>query len=484
MTLAQARAICPNLLHAAHKPEEDRRALESLGRWLMRFSPVVAIDPPGSIFLDVTGSERLFGGLDPLLHQVARALADLKISAHVVIAPTVGGAWAVASVEHGAIISAEQLIEALTPLPAAALRLDPATAGMLDGLGIETIGQLIDLPRDVLPARFGTMLLKRIDQALGHVAEPLVPLRHRSPIQAHMEFDGNVDSPEILWLAFKELLGRIIAQLVRCGCGARRIEVEFRCADQPPVHKTLLLSRPSREAANLFNLLRCMLETIHSNNGFTALRLSVPVFERLTDEQSTIHAGEEQAVEAELDHLIERLRARLGQEAVARATLVESHLPERAFGEMTNDQIDNVILGYSEGSGRPVGGRRSFGVPQDDNAHLPSSFEFGHSSLIRISDFVIRHSTTRPLHLLPTPREIQAIAAPSHEGNGPPISFTCDDQVHRISCAIGPERISGLWWEGRDKTRDYFDAQDETGRRFWLFRVVQTGRWFVHGVFE
>ena len=88
------------------------------------------------------------------------------------------------------------------------------------------------------------------------------------------------------------------------------------------------------------------------------------------------------------------------------------------------------------------------------------------------------------MHLLSQPREVKAISGPSDHGDGLPLSFTCAGSVHRITHAIGPERIAGAWWEGRDKTRDYFDAQDQTGRRFWLFRVVQTGRWFMHGLFE
>jgi protein ImuB len=49
---------------------------------------------------------------------------------------------------------------------------------------------------------------------------------------------------------------------------------------------------------------------------------------------------------------------------------------------------------------------------------------------------------------------------------------------------VGPERIAGRWWDGNDKTRDYFDIADPTGNRFWLFRVSQTGKWYLHGTFE
>ena len=48
----------------------------------------------------------------------------------------------------------------------------------------------------------------------------------------------------------------------------------------------------------------------------------------------------------------------------------------------------------------------------------------------------------------------------------------------------GPERIAGQWWNGADKTRDYFDVGDMAGCRYWLFRVMETNRWYLHGIFE
>src|SRR5882672_1281362 len=69
MTLAEACALCPNLEHGEYQPREDRKGLMGLGRWMMRFSPVVALnpsdeaesDPTPAIFVDVSGCERLYG---------------------------------------------------------------------------------------------------------------------------------------------------------------------------------------------------------------------------------------------------------------------------------------------------------------------------------------------------------------------------------------------------------------------------------------
>jgi protein ImuB len=91
--------------------------------------------------------------------------------------------------------------------------------------------------------------------------------------------------------------------------------------------------------------------------------------------------------------------------------------------------------------------------------------------------------SVRPLHLLPQPVEIGVTVNPYNAEFGQPMQFVerAGGQVHRLPHVVGPERISGQWWDGHNKTRDYFDVEDESGQRFWLFRVNETLRWYLHG---
>ena len=190
MTLAEARALCPKLAHRAYRPDQDMRSLEGFARWMNRFSPAVAMEPPDAILLDVTGSERLFGSLERLNCLVSDALWQSGITHGIATAPTPGAAWALASFgrDHSEVINLDQLQAALTPLPTSALRLEEDVVEAFHGLGIETIGQLMELPRGTLPARFGTAVLDRLDQALDRVAEPLVIIKAIEPIQAQLDF--------------------------------------------------------------------------------------------------------------------------------------------------------------------------------------------------------------------------------------------------------------------------------------------------------
>jgi protein ImuB len=451
MTLGEARALCATVAHEEHDPSRDWKSLEALARWMMRFSPVVALGPEGEdhgIFLDLTGCERTFHGLENVTRRIARALSKMRITARLALAPTPGAAWAM-TFDPGHFVREDasggtDLLRALRDLPLVALRLDPETVQALHHLGLETIGQILDLPRDQLPARFGPLLSLRLDQALGRISEPLVALEPPVVIKARMDFDGLVESLEAIWVVFKKLTGQVIRQLLRHGRGAREVQVEFYRAYATTLRTTIRLSRPSRDASNLFNLLRCAMETVETDEGFLGIALNVTSSERVADDQINLLGGDEFAAQIELDHLIERLRVRLGEDVVAQPELVESYVPERAYAWH---------------------GLPARGSPVQTRAGSPCH-------------------DLRPLHLLRRPVEIRAMVSPSHDRDGRPILFTLRGEVHRLAHVVGPERIAGQWWQGHFKTRDYFDVEDDGGKRFWIFRVAETGRWFLHGEFE
>ena len=468
MSLAEARVMCPGAECVEHDPAGDRRALEALGRWMSRFTPIVAagwtVDPrerdageevPAVLFLDLTGCERLFGGIATIVERVADALARFGVPAALAVAPTPGAAWALASVAEAsgrvAVVGPEHLAAALSPLPLECLRLAGGAIAALRHLGLRTIGQLAALPREQLPARFGKSLLARLDQATGARPEPLVPLSYEVPIAAGLTFDAPVESLESIWLVLEKLLLDVLPELVRRGRGARRLELSFlpdRCSRRGPESKAINLSRPTRDRRTLLDLLRRSTDRLDCDGGFVAFRLDVSLHERVAEQQVALFGDEGGASQFELDRLIERLRVRLGEGAVVRPELVESYLPERAWR------------------------------PMPEEAHAPPASP----------------STTalppRPLHLLPTPAEVRVVCEPSDERTGRPRQFAWRGRVHRLAHAVGPERIAGEWWRGHNRTRDYYDVSDEAGQRFWIFRVIRaidaqrlSVRWFLHGTY-
>jgi protein ImuB len=76
------------------------------------------------------------------------------------------------------------------------------------------------------------------------------------------------------------------------------------------------------------------------------------------------------------------------------------------------------------------------------------------------------------------------LMATSVAPDGPPLGFRHGGEEHKIVHAWGPERIETGWWRGRPVGRDYYRVETTAGRRFWLFRRLRDGKWFLHGSFD
>jgi protein ImuB len=96
---------------------------------------------------------------------------------------------------------------------------------------------------------------------------------------------------------------------------------------------------------------------------------------------------------------------------------------------------------------------------------------------------------TRPLKLLDRAEPIAVLYA---SPDGIPQRFRWRGSVREVARVEGPERIAPEWWRERStaRLRDYYRIEDETGRRYWIYRqgIAGDGRggvpdWFLHGFF-
>ena len=445
MSLAHARALIGERELALERfdPDGDRRALERLGTWALRFSPLVAaVDEgiPGLLF-DVTGSGRLFGGEERLIDVVVEAVTALGFGARAATADTIGCALAVArfGARDRVRVPSGGESDALAPLPVAALRLEPETVDALVEVGVEKVAHLYELVRAELPARFGAHLLLRLDQARGAAFELFEPLRPAFPLQAGRELEAPVELGVVVHIV-RELLGGLIDELRRRAEGAWRLELELTCAETQAVHETVVLSRPSRDFAHLWSLLEPRLERAHLGFGVERVVLAMPVTAPTPTLQIAPWKGPpapRHPFDQALGELLDTLMGRLGRERILGVESVESHLPERAF------------------RARPC---------------LDIERSAGHAAPIT--------PLVRPSRLF-TP--LDAVAVDTEKG-GLPIRFRWQGETCEVVRHFGPERIESPWWiHGCGATaRDYFRVEDRRGRWLWMGRGAD-GRWFVHG---
>jgi len=162
MAAADAKAIAPGLKVLDNLPGKQEKLLRKLGLWCIRYTPIVAIDAPDGLILDISGCTHLWDDERGYLKELVLKLRGNGYDARAAIADTPGAAWAVARFGRVTPIIAQQKhAETLAKLPPAALRLDEETLERLQKLGFRTIGSFMNLPGRELRKRFGDELLTR-----------------------------------------------------------------------------------------------------------------------------------------------------------------------------------------------------------------------------------------------------------------------------------------------------------------------------------
>src|SRR5262249_20596651 len=220
---------------------------------------------------------------------------------------------------------------ALDPLPLAALRLPGDMVAALKRVGLKRIGDIADLPRSPLAARFGDMLLRQLARALGAEREPLTPLLPVAPYAAEQPFAEPIAREEDVLGVILRLAARLKPMLERRGEGARSVELTLFRTDGAVRRVTIATSRPLRDPHDVRALFverfARLADALDPGFGFDLARLSVTAAESCSPEQ--IGFGDS-VDDADLDRLIDRLSARLGPRRVMRLVANDSHIPELA----------------------------------------------------------------------------------------------------------------------------------------------------------
>lgn len=441
MTLADARATVPDLQVQDDKPDLVEKLLAKLAAWCIRFSPVVAVDPPDGLLLEVTGCAHLWGGDIPYLADITRKLNVRGYDVRVAIADTIGMAWGVARFGTGSlVVPSEVHTTALLTLPPEALRLEAEVSERLHKLGLHQVRQFMSMPRTSLRTRFGPHFITRLDQALGQAMETIEPVQPVEPYQERLPCLEPIATATGIEIGLKQLLDTLCFRLKQEQKGLRTAVLKCYRVDGKIEHVEIGTSRPSHHVPHLFKLFEPKLSSIAPALGIELFVLEAPKVEDYLPHQEKMWTQSAGLEDASLSELIDRIANKVGMQAIHRYIPDEHYWPERSF-------------------------------------KLVSSFHEKPTTPWRTDQW-------RPLHLLPSPERIE-VTAPIPDY--PPMLFRYRGKLHKIVRADGPERIEQEWWLQQGQHRDYYRVEDEQGCRYWLFRLGhyhdKSYQWFMHGYF-
>ncbi len=439
-----ALALAPNLLLRDRDPDAEAAALAAVATWATQFTPAVSLAPPQAIVAEVGGSLRLFGGLPRLAAHLARGARDLGYGARLAFAATPTAALLFARAGHPAADSPAPAA-ALAPLPLADLGLDATVTATLAAAGITTFGAACALPRAALARRVGADFVALLDRARGLVADPQPPFVPPPRYTGRLELPAAVESVEALAFAVNRLVHELAGWLLGRGLGLAEMSLtlahERHVAARGGAAETRVrfaLAAPAREAAHLVAVLRERLARVVLPAPVVTITLESEATAAIRGRNLGLLPGDTPPATVPL---LDRLRARLGDDAATHVLPHAEHRPECAWRSAavgTGTRLAAI----------PRGRAGAASGAADADPDLPP----------------------RPLWLLAEPEPLGT-------------RF----EVRPWVLHEGPERIESGWWDGIDIRRDYFIAENPRGERVWIYRdhryASDDGEWFLHGLF-
>lgn len=435
---AGASAVAPDTSLLDRDLAREQAAIDAAVLALYRFTPDIARETDAGLLLDVGPSLRLFGGVRPLVRQVAGALDRLGLSVNIGVAPTAAGAWLLArrprmrqSALRRRVLQRSTLERELNCLPCGLLPAARPHEEWLIGVGAEALGALRGLPRAGLLRRTSTQLADALDRAYGDSTEMHRWLAIPETFSASLETYERVEHAEALLEGAARLLLQMagwltVRQLAVSAFTLFLVHERGRAAIAPTA-MVVALAEPAWHDDHLVRLLRERLAKLELSAPVIGLRLEATQVQPMTPANLTLFP-EPGGNPADMRRLMELLVARLGPGKVMAPAPAADHRPE-------------VCNHWTPATLKPQA------FPRDEEP------------------------LARPFWLLKKP--IRLLMREQRPFYGSPLVL--------IS---GPERVEGGWWDDATALRDYYVAQGTDASCYWIYQERGGDmQWFLHGLF-
>jgi protein ImuB len=429
--VSAAYALAPEVVLRERDDAGEHAALEGVAAWLTQFTPMVSLAPPHAVLIEVGGSVRLFGGLSALMQRIEHGVRELGFSVRAAWAPTPGAAMLLA--RAGRVRPVQQRDDPERALADIALvhleSEDNAEAiALLASAGVRTFGAACALPRAALARRVGAAFVATLDRVCARAADPRVPYVAPARYRGRLDLPAPVGDVEALGFAVNRLVHELAGWLLGRGLGVSELGLTLAHeryvgvrTGVPATCVRFALAAPAREPAHLMGVLRERLARVVLPAPVERIVLASEATAPLAGTNLGLLPGDEVAPGVPL---LDRLRARLGEQAVVRVQSRPEHRPERAWSEAAAEQEPSARMASHA---KPVRAKR------DARKSESASNRAGEVA-------------PRPVWLLGEPQPLGAML-----------------EAQPWILRDGPERIESGWWDGADTRRDYYVAENPRG---------------------
>ncbi|ANO51181.1 Y-family DNA polymerase [Woeseia oceani] len=431
LSVDAALALLPGLQLEERDAVREQQLLQELAAWAERYTSFVVVEAPSLLLLELKASLRLFAGLKRLRSEIVKALEAQGYSALPAIAPTpLAATWLARAGSRRCIIASDKLTRAVSVLPLSCLAWPAKLTASLQGMGLSQVGDLLRLPRAGFSQRFGAQRLLELDRALGRLPDPRPHFRAPQPFVADCDLDGEHSDRAWLLNTCEQLLQKLERFLLTRQLASRRLHFRFYHLQHAATALTLGSARAERSSALWLQLLSIRFEQTELPAPVIAIRLQAADGQPLTATSASLGFSSGPADEVPIDHLIERLAARMGNQAVHGIDTVAEHRPDHAW---RRQRLMDCVPRCAAPAPAPLLRRRPLWMLE-----LPEALSLQHGQ-------------------------------PCYQGP--------------LQLEHGPERIESGWWDGASIARDYYVASSPAGSCLWIFQDRKGGGWYVHGFF-
>lgn len=250
MAASRAKRLCPHAVFIKTRMDHYAAVSKQIRDIFENFTPLVEPLSLDEAFLDVAGSERLFGPAAAIGRQIKQRIRDeLRLVASVGVAPNKFVAKIASDVNKPdgfVVVEAGQVQAFLDPLPVGRIwGVGKVTGQVFHQLGIQTIGQLRHLPVKTLTDVFGATGEHFWKLANGMDERRVVPDREAKSISHETTFPEDVRDLGVLRSVLVDLVEQVARRLRRHTLRGRSVELKVRFADFQTITRSKTLEQPT-----------------------------------------------------------------------------------------------------------------------------------------------------------------------------------------------------------------------------------------------
>ncbi|AIZ32531.1 DNA polymerase Y family protein [Pseudomonas parafulva] len=343
-TLTAARALAEGFTCVEVEPARIEQVQQLLAAWAYRFSAQVSLHYPRALLLEVGSSLQLFGPWSRFEARLREELQALGLRHRIVLASNPVAARMLANGHDGlALTCPEQTRAALANMPLDRVGLPTEAAQALSRMGLHRLAQVQALPRDAVARRFAASVQLHLDHLFGLRALGLDFYQPPDRFESRLELNFDVESHQALLFPLRRLLNDLAAFLAGRDCGVQRFELHLEHVEGPDTVLKVGLLAAEREPAMLFELARGRLEPLRIAAPVRTLRLLAEDLPAFVPQHRALFDPRAQQAQP-WEQLRERLRARLGDEAVKSLCAAADHRPEHAWQTAEQGAASGLVV--------------------------------------------------------------------------------------------------------------------------------------------